>query len=196
MKIDLENIKNKLQKTLKPERYLHSLGVAEMAVELAKRFSLNTEKAELAGLIHDCAKNLSNEEMLKIIKENNLSVDESEIASQKTLHAPVGAFVAKNDFQIDDEEILSAIRFHTIGKINMTDFEKIIYLADKIETKTREPEYRAPIANVLDETNNLDAAMLKSYELTIKSLVERELPISYLTINIYNHLLKNLHKSS
>ena len=109
------------------------------------------------------------------------------MCSPKTHHAPVGAYVAKQEFGIKDEEILSAIRWHTIGKVNMTTFEKIIFLADKIETRTRPREIYEPINKALD--NGLDSALLLCYKNTIKSLVDRDLRICTATIDIYNSLL-------
>lgn len=102
-----------------------------MCKELANKFNLNSEKAYMAGLLHDCAKCFSNEKLLDIIHQH-LNVEECEMLNYKTLHAPVSAYIAEKEFQIDDKEILSAIRWHTLGKLDMTDFEKIVFLADKI----------------------------------------------------------------
>lgn len=180
-------IKEWLKNNLSEERYIHTLGTAETAVRLAEQFSLDKEKAYIAGLLHDAAKCFSNEKLLEIIHQN-LEVDESELQNYKTLHAPVSAFIAEENFGVKDSEILSAIRWHTLGKINMTDFEKIIFLADKIEPRTREPERTAEITQYLEEENGLNKALLKCYKNTIKSLVKRDLKICTLTIDIYNKL--------
>ena len=182
----LDYIKNWLKANLTQERYEHSLGTAECARELAEKFGENPDKAYFTGLIHDCAKNLSQAETDNIIKEN-LNLEEGELCSPKTHHAPVGAYIAKKEFGIEDEEILSAIRWHTIGKVNMTTFEKIIFLADKIENRTRPCEISTPIKDALKKS--LDAALLLCYKNTIKSLVDRELRICTATIDIYNSLL-------
>lgn len=187
-KFSIEEIKEKLKNCLSYERYIHSLGTMEKAMELAQRFNLDVEKAQVAGLLHDCAKCMSNDE-LKAFED---CFDESEKLSCKTWHAPAGEVVAKRDFGVADEEILSAIRWHTIGKKQMSDFEKIIFLADKIETRTREAEFREKIEKVLNETNSLDEAMLKSFKMTIKSLLKRKLPICFQTIDVYNDLLKSV----
>lgn len=187
-KVSNEELLVWLRNNLNDERYEHSLGTAEMAKKLAEEYSQNSERAYTAGLLHDCAKCFSTEKLLEIIDKNNLDVDKIEKMNYKTLHAPVSAYVAKEEFGVTDEEILSAIRWHTIGKLNMSDFEKIIYLADKIETRTREPEYANPIRECLNGPNGLDKAMLQSYKLTIKSLVDRNLKICPMTIDIYNHL--------
>lgn len=186
----MENIINWLKDNLSDERYRHSIATGEMAEKLAKEFGIDSEKAKLAGVLHDCAKEYSHEENLKIIKENNLDVDEDELKSKKVLHAPVSAFVAKTIFNIEDKEILDAIRFHTIGKIGMSDFEKIIFLADKIETETRIEEHFDLLRQELNKTKSLDATLLLCSKMTIKSLLDRNLDINFQTIDLYNYLLK------
>ena len=106
----------------------------------------------------------------------------------KTLHAPVSAYIANKEFNITDTEILSAIRWHTLGKIDMTDFEKIVFLADKIEPNTRDKEYSQKIITILEEENGLNKALLICYKETLKSLVKRDLKICLLTVEIYNKL--------
>lgn len=184
---DTDFINNWLKENLSEERYFHTLGTADCAKELAQKFSLNPDKAYIAGLLHDCAKCFSNEKLLEIIK-SHLHVEECEMLNYKTLHAPVSAYIAENEFGVTDREILSAIRWHTLGKLDMTDFEKIVFLADKIEPNTRDKEYSDKIRTLLDEENGLNKALLKCYKETIKSLVKRDLKICLLTIEIYNKL--------
>lgn len=186
-KISEQELKKWLESNLSAERYSHSLGTAECAKKLAEKFGLNPEKAYVAGLLHDAAKCFSNEKLLEIIHAH-LNVEESELQNYKTLHAPVSAYIVEKDFGVTDKEILSAIRWHTLGKLDMTDFEKIVFLADKIEPNTREEEKTAEIVKYLDEENGLNKAILKCYKNTIKSLVKRDLKICYLTIEIYNKL--------
>lgn len=183
-----EEILKWLKNNLTEDRYSHCLGTAECAKELAKQFGEDENKAYTAGLLHDCAKCFNNEKLLDIIHKN-LNVDENELMNYKTLHAPVSAYCANKDFGVCDDQILSAIRWHTLGKKNMTNFEKIIFLADKIEPNTRDKDYRAQICEILKEKNGLDKALLKCYKETIKSLVKRELKICPATINIYNNLI-------
>jgi len=183
--MDYTKIKDWLKLNLTPERYEHSLGTAECAEKLAEKYGLEKEKAYFTGLIHDCAKCLPQNETAEILK--GLELEDGEFCNPKTHHAPVGAVIAKREFGVDDEEILSAIRWHTLGKVNMTNFEKIIFLADKIEERTRPCELCVPIKEALKE--NLDKALLICYKNTIKSLVERNLGICKVTIDIYNSLL-------
>lgn len=187
-KYSIEEIKEKLKNCLSYERYIHSLGTMEKAMELAERFGLDVEKAQVAGLLHDCAKCISNEEL----EAYSHAFDESEKMSCKTWHAPVGEIIARQDYGVTDDEILSSIRWHTIGKVDMSNFEKVIFLADKIENRTREPEFREKIEKALNKHNSLDYAMLKSFKITIKSLVKRKLPICFQTIEVYNDLLTKI----
>ena len=188
-KISIEDIKDKLKACLSPERYEHSLGVMEKSVELAKMFNCDVEKAQVAGLLHDCAKCVDKDELKRIIDEEGLDKDNCCQGSYKVWHAPVSAYFSEKDYGVDDAEILSAIKWHTMGKLNMTLLEKIVYLADKIEERTRETEYRTPIENVLLSSGSLDKAILKSFKMTICSLTERDLPICFTTIDVYNQLL-------
>ncbi len=186
-KINEEQIKHWLKENLSEERYSHTLGTAQCAKELAQQLGFDSEKAYYAGLLHDCAKCFTNEKLLEIIKEN-LDVDECELMNYKTLHAPVSAYIAERQFGVSDKEILSAIRWHTLGRIDMTDFEKLIFLADKIEPNTRDKNYSERLRAYLREDNGLNKALLECYRSTIKSLVERNLKICPVTIDIYNKL--------
>ena len=186
-KINEKEILTWLKENLSEERFNHSVGTAECAEKLAEKYNLNKEKAYIAGLLHDCAKCFSNEKLLDIIHKN-LHVEKCEMLNYKTLHAPVSAYIAEKEFGVTDKEILSAIRWHTLGKLNMTDFEKIVFLADKIEPNTRDPEYSKQIQTLLNEDNGLNKALLRCYKETIKSLVKRDLKICILTIEIYNKL--------
>ena len=187
--MDYTKYKDWLKSNLNEERYEHSLGTAECAKELAQRFGLDEKKAYLCGLIHDCAKCFSNEELRNSICDCEW-LCEGELENPKTYHAPAGAILAKQELGICDEEVLSATRWHTLGNSEMSDFEKIIFIADKIEKRTRPIEYREPIEKALEK--GLDNALLICYGNTIKSLVDRNLKICYQTIDIYNKLLNNL----
>lgn len=187
MNYTIDYIKNWLKANLSEERYEHSLGTADCAKYLANKYGLEEETAYFTGLIHDCAKCLPKNETLDILKQ--IPLEDGELENPKTHHAPVGAYIARKEFGVTNEEILSAIRWHTIGKLNMSLFEKIIFLADKIETRTRPNEYREPITKLLDEENGLNKALLLCYKNTIKSLVDRNLTICTATVDIYNELI-------
>ncbi len=186
---NLENCKKWLKENLNDERYRHSLGTAEAASMLAERFGLDKDKAYFCGLIHDCAKCIPSEELKSMICTCK-DLCEGELLNPKTYHAPAGAIMARKEFCVEDEEVLSAIRWHTLGKENMSDFEKIIFLADKIATAPRPKEWIAPIKKALEEENGLNKALLICYKNTIKSLTDRNLKICKTTIDIYNKLIE------
>ena len=181
-----------LKSSLSAKRYSHSMGAAECARKLAKLYNLDENKAYLAGLIHDCAKNFDNEELLKIIKNDiKTGFDETELKNPKTYHAIVGAYLVQKEFEIDDPEIISSVRNHTIGKVNMSLFDKIIFIADKIEANQRDEKYSKKIWKIIKKNEGvlgLDVAMLKCFSETIKSLVKRKLYICPSTIDVYNEL--------
>ena len=127
-------IRERLKNSLSEARYAHSLGVAATASCMAMRYDISLmEKAYLAGLVHDAAKCLSDDELLQMAEEKGIPVNEYEKASPGLLHAPLGAVIAREEFGIEDEEILSAIRLHTLGRPGMTTLEAILYVADYAE---------------------------------------------------------------
>ena len=142
-----------LAKNLNKERYEHSIGTAECAKDLAKKFGLDEEKAYLSGLIHDCAKCKSNQDLKEVICNCNDLCD-GELTNYKTYHAPAGAILAKEELGICDKEVLSATRWHTLGKIEMSDFEKCVF-----DLKMFGLEYKE-IASLLDKSyKSVDSAL-------------------------------------
>lgn len=131
-------IKGDLLKRLNKHRYEHTLGVADTAVKMAEVFNINTNQAYLAGILHDCAKYLDDTELLAVCAENEIKVTQIEKKKPFLLHSVVGEIIAKERYHITDEEVLSAVRWHTTGKANMTDLEKIIFAADYIEPSRRD----------------------------------------------------------
>ena len=187
-----EWIKDRLQ--CDEERYLHSLGAEEKARELAVRFGADMEKAALAALIHDNAKCFPYIELVKMVEDNKFPIPQDIIDNHKILHAFAGAYLAQKELGINDEDILNAIMYHTTGRKEMSLLEKIVYLSDKLETKTRPPEYLDKINKILEETNNIDKTILLTIDLTIRSLLDRKLVINAQTIEVWNHLTAKFSK--
>lgn len=133
MKNDFNLIQEKLKKTLDNARYEHTLGVMYTAGCLAMAHKQSIEQAMLAGLLHDCAKCLPNEERIRLCREHQVEITPSEMENLGLLHAKAGAILAKEEYHITDEAILHAIRVHTTGEPDMSDLDKIIYIADYIE---------------------------------------------------------------
>lgn len=183
-------MKEKLKELLTESRYIHSLNVAECAKKLAKIYNLDEEKVYLAGLLHDCAKCLSNEQMNDYINKYNIELDEYEKDNRALSHAIIGVYVAKYEFNIDDIEILNAIKYHTTGKDNMTLLEKVIYIADLIE-KDRRFEGVDELRNLV-LNKKLDRAILNSLNNTIRIVIKRNQLIHPRTINARNFLVSKI----
>lgn len=130
---DIITIRESIKKALKPKRYEHSLGVAYTAASLAFIYDEKPLRAELAGILHDCAKNYSNEELIQFCKRDGIELIREELGSPQVIHAKYGGFLAGTQYGICDEEILDAVRYHTTGRPHMTILEKIIFVSDYIE---------------------------------------------------------------
>lgn len=131
--LSMQEIKKNLKKLLSDHRYEHTLGVAETAREMAEAFDSDPDQAYLAGLLHDCAKHYTGEELLHLSRMAGLPVTEAEEKSPFLLHAKLGAYYARERYRVKDEDILNAIRYHTTGRPGMSLLEKIIYAADYVE---------------------------------------------------------------
>ena len=166
-----EEICAALKATLKPGRYTHTLGVAETALRLAPRYGVDPARAELAGLLHDCAKYMPIEEMRKLVVGAVPDADDEELATVSVLHAPAGAVWAAREFGVRDQGILSAIRKHTLGDGQMSALDALIYTADFIEPN-RTPFPGLEEARALAETD-IFAATRKCAELTNRHLAEQ-----------------------
>lgn len=126
-------MRERLQSKLTKKRFEHSLGVEYVAGCLAMIYGVDIDKALTAGLLHDCAKCLSPEDKISKCKKHNLPISDVELRNPELLHAKLGSLYAKEKYGVQDDEILSAIEFHTTGKPAMSLLEKIIFVADYIE---------------------------------------------------------------
>ncbi|WP_273326687.1 bis(5'-nucleosyl)-tetraphosphatase (symmetrical) YqeK [Vallitalea guaymasensis] len=152
---NITGIRNHLLKQLSENRYEHTLGVEKTAISLAKLYNVDIEKARVAALLHDCAKNLSDDKKLELCEKYNIEVTEEQKKNLDLIHAEIGSVMAKYEYEIDDEDILNAITYHTTGKPNMSNLEKIIYVSDYIEPgRTKAPnldEIRRVVIKDLDK---------------------------------------------
>ena len=130
---DLKHLRKSIKKVQDGKRYEHTLGVEYTAAALAMRYGSDLEKAQIAGLLHDCAKCISDDEKLSICKKHKIPVTESEQKAPFLLHAKVGAYLAQHKYGVKDQDILNAITYHTTGRGNMSLLEKIVFVADYIE---------------------------------------------------------------
>jgi predicted HD superfamily hydrolase involved in NAD metabolism len=118
---------------LSERRYEHTLRVADTAEDLALAHDLDADRARLAALLHDAAREMGPEEFLYLADKWHLQVGDPERQSPKLLHGPVAAELAKRELGVDDEEVLQAVRTHTTGRPGMGPLALVLYVADKIE---------------------------------------------------------------
>ncbi|NFT92348.1 HD domain-containing protein [Clostridium botulinum] len=184
--LSIEEIKLYLKENLKSNRYNHTLGVVETAKKLAEVNKISIEKAEIAALAHDVAKNLSLQKMQSIIEKNNIELTNTEKENSNLWHSIIAPIEARNKLKIDDEDILDAIRWHTTGKENMSILTKIIYIADMIE-----PGRDFPGVEKIRQTTfeNLDEGVLLGLTESMKDLLNRNLIIDLNTIKARNYFL-------
>jgi predicted HD superfamily hydrolase involved in NAD metabolism len=190
--MELELIRTDLKKLLKESRYRHSIGVEEVSHDMALIHGCNVNKAIMAGILHDCAKYLTNEELLTECSKYNLPVTDVERKCPFLLHAKVGALYAAIKYGINDEEILSAITYHTTGRPAMTMLEKIIFTADYIEP------YRKPLPRINEIRDaaytNLDLAVYMTAENVLNYLGSQGGEIDAFTVETYEYYKKKLQK--
>lgn len=182
--LSLEQLRPVALSYLKHKRISHVLGTEQEAVRLAERYGADVEKARIAALLHDCTKKLGMEEQLNLCEAHGVELDELERKVLKLLHARSGAAIARDVFGMD-QEICSAIRWHTTGRANMTLLEKILYLADYIE-----PNRDFPGVEDLRRAcyESLDKGLLMGLEMSIEELIERGTPVHHTTIEARDSL--------
>lgn len=172
MQEEIEKLQKKIKDKLPEKRYNHTVGVRYTAQSLAMRYGEDLERAAYAGILHDCAKYCSGEKMLEKCQKHGIAITEVENKNPQLLHAKLGVYYARHRYGVDDEEVLSAIRWHTTGKAAMTLLEKIVFLADYIEPNRK----LIPGLRQIRELAfcDLDAAICKTLENTISYLQKQD----------------------
>ncbi|MDO4513273.1 MAG: bis(5'-nucleosyl)-tetraphosphatase (symmetrical) YqeK [Lachnospiraceae bacterium] len=191
-KISCKALRKQMEKVQDEKRYEHTLGVAFTAASLAMRYGADVRKAQIAGLLHDCAKCMTNEERINLCKKNKIEITEIEHANPFLLHAKVGAFLAKEKYDITDNEILSAISYHTTGRPEMTLLEKIVYIADYIEPGRKTAPNLDEVRRLAFE--NLEEALYKILSDTLEYLQtsdQKTDPMTRQTYEYYRNIREN-----
>ncbi len=173
-----------LEEHLSPKRFRHSCNVSQAAGQLAKLYSADQEKAQFAGLLHDICKELPYEEQYRLMTAGDFQPDFAELHSKKLWHGIAGAYFIQTEFQIQDIDILNAVRFHTVGRAGMSLLEEIIYIADMI---SEEREYKGVEKMRRLAQRDLKAAMLEALRDTIMSVIKKESFLPVYTIEAYNY---------
>jgi len=175
-----------LKNALKPNRYIHSVNTMKEAISLAEHYGENRDIAAIAGLLHDCAKNLSDDETIEYCSVNGIELSIIEQKQVFLMHGTVGAIIAKEKYGINDEVILNAIRYHTTGCSEMNMMDKIIFLADYIEPgRTHSGVENARKLAYVD----INKALICAFDSVIKYVMERNGLIHPFTIEARNSIL-------
>ena len=183
----LKKLTKAMEEVQTDKRFQHTLGVEFTAAAMAMKFEVPLLDAQIAGLLHDCAKCLSDEKQLKICEKNRISITEVEKRNPYLLHGKVGAFLAKTEYEIDNEDILNAIQWHTTGRPGMSDLEKIIFIADFIEPGRKTAPNLSEIRKIAFE--DLDQTMIKILEDTLEYLKGDGREIDPMTKETYEYFL-------
>ena len=178
-------IRKAMEKTLDNKRYEHTLGVAYTAAALAMCYDVAINEAEIAGLLHDCAKCITNEKRVSICEKHNIPINEIERRNPFLLHAKVGSFFAMEEYNITNPDIINAILNHTTGRPGMSMLEKIVFIADYIEPNRRQ----APQLNEIRKMafQDIDKTLLIVLEDTLNYLNRIDQDIDPMTQKTYEY---------
>lgn len=185
---EYELIKKEVEEMLKlkPKRFKHSLGVVKEAVKLGNIYGVDELKCRIAGITHDCAKYYDDGALIENAEKYGIAIDNIFYNCPDLLHGPVAAMYSRDNFGINDEDILNAISYHTTGRANASILEKVVYLADIIEESRDFPEISKIRKMAL---KNLDEALIMSCNCTISYIMKKNFLIHPLTIEFRNSLL-------
>lgn len=180
-----KSLTKKLSQELDKKRYVHTIGVAYTAIALAMARGQDLHDAYLAGLLHDSAKCISVEKRKKLCRKHQLLLNEAEKMNPDLLHSRLGAILAKEKYHVEDERVLNAIRYHTTGRPDMTELEKIIYIADYIEPNRKMLSGLSEIR--MTAFKNMDKALIMILRNTLAYLEQKNVAIDDLTKKTYEY---------
>ena len=175
-----------LSDNLSPARLKHILGVRETAVALAKPLGIDTAQAELAALLHDCAKERPDDELVALAKCHGVEADEHEQHTPSLLHGKVAPFVAAEQFAIDDATVFDAIRCHSTGAVEMGPLDQLLFVADFCEPNR--PYTAAEEVRELAECD-LEAAVLEVMQFKLRKTLLKKQQVHPDSFHAYNALL-------
>ena len=174
-----------IKKRLSQYRFIHSINVADEAKRLAEKYGADADKAYTAGLVHDIMKDTPKEKQLGLFEKYGVKLTEVELASPKTWHAMSGALFLKNELNVTDEEILSAVRYHTTARAGMTLLEKVLYVADYTSA---ERDYEDVDVMREKADRGLEEAMLYGLQFTVNEMVKEGRAVHPDSIHAYNEV--------
>lgn len=164
--------------------------MAKTAEKLGKRYNIEPNKAYIAGLLHDIGKEIPNEEALIMCNELGIKLLDMEKENPHILHGYIGAEIAKDLFGIKDDNILNAIRYHTTGRKNMSQLEKVVFIADKIEPQRKNQEYLDFLSNLA--YNDINRALISYWEYNNKKIEKSGGTVHPFTIEALDYYKKTI----
>lgn len=185
--IELSKLRKEMFKIQDERRYEHTLGVAYTAANLAACLGGDIEKAQIAGLLHDCAKGMSEHKLLDLCEKHHIQISKEERKKPSLLHAKVGSYLARKKYKVTDPDILNAISYHTTGRPKMSLLEKIIFVADYMEPGRRQAPRLEQIRRM--SYADLNQAVLMILEDTLAYLHESATVIDQTTQETYDYYL-------
>lgn len=186
----LQQIKEKLKLELTTKRYIHSINVMNSSIMLAEKYGEDVCKAELAGLLHDCARDIRGEKVFELCEEYKIEVDDISMEQPELLHGPIGSRLAEKIYAVTDLDVISAIYNHTLGRENMRQLEKIVFIADYIEPGREFPG----VDNIREmAVISLDNAMLLAFDCTFAYCLKKNCLIHPKAIYARNYILNNIN---
>ena len=186
--MSIAEYKKIIKSMMSENRYNHCVNVSKEAVKLAKRYGGDEEKAAVAGILHDITKEMPKEEQLQIMLDSGIILDDIQKNAPKLWHGISGSVYIKNHLDIDDEDILNAICYHTTGRAGMSLLEKIIFVAD---FTSEERTYKGVATMRKKSRKSLEDAMLYGFKFTFSDLSSRELAIHPDELACYNEIVLN-----
>ncbi len=192
MKYNIENFKVVLEEKLSKKRYIHSLNVADKAKKLAEQWGEDEEKAYAAGLLHDICKDIPHTEQRKLVELSIKDVTDEELMIPQLWHGIAGEVFCRTVLEIDDDDILNSIRFHTVARKDMSMLEEIIYLADLTSADRDYPdvEYMRKLVK-----KDLKESMIYALQYSIGDVTERKSLLPRHTVEAYNGYIYNSKKA-
>ena len=193
MRFDVEKWKEIIKKNMSEKRFVHSCNVAEMSAELADIWGYDVHTAYAAGLLHDICKEFPKEVQFEYVKnaEEEFDVSPQELAAYKVWHGIAGAYFLKTKYGIDDENLLLAIRYHTVGRAEMSKLEEIVYVADMVSADRKMP--CVPAIRALAK-ENLELAVLEELRVCMTDTISSGGSLPQCTVDAYNYYVKYLDK--
>ena len=186
------NYENIVKEKMSKKRFIHSLNVSQVAKKLAQAYRADEKKAEIAGLLHDITKEMPEDEQLKLFDSEGIVLDDVERSTTKLWHSISGEIYVKKYLNIQDADILNAIRYHTTARSNMSLLEKIIVMSDFISEDRQydNVEYMRSLA-----FENLDKAIIYGLKIQMEFLFEQDKPIAVNMLKAYNDIILKMRKS-